>query len=352
MDLRSLVVPLLIATSIAVPAGAKKKKQPPPAGVIAASAADQVVLADPLGRWTRPFQAGTVGWLYPAPGGVLFAPDLTRGKTTVLDVLGLREVDRLDGVTMPHFGPATDRYVVVAGDVMIVSYPDRAVLDSFAADILHPWQVLPISKTAVLVLERRPGGEGGSSLVAVDLIGHQVVSRRTLPGDVRRVAVSSALGVLAIADTDSESVTLLDPNSMAPVMIFPVGASPRSVEFSSDGKALVAAVDDGLGAGSVRVWIFRVKKGVMEIKKEVSIPLSAAPVDMAVWPLGPKVAVGLSSARIEVVDLVEETVTVTVDLPAEPRDVVWCDVTVEGPSAPEWSDEKPPELYIGNTDRG
>jgi hypothetical protein len=350
MHRRSIIVAFVIAVLVGFPAGAKKKKQPP-AGVIAASVAEQVVLADPSGQWTRSFGTGTVGWLFPAPGGVLFAPDLTRGRTTVLDLLGLREVELLDGVTMPHFGPSPDRYMVVAGDVMVVSYPERAVLDSFAADIQHPWQVLPISDTALLVLERKPGGEGGSSLVGVDLIGHQVVSRQALPGDVRRIALSTTLGLLAIADAKSQSVSVLDPKSMAPVMVFAVGGSPLSVEFSADGKALLAVVDEAQGVGRVRGWAFKVKKGVIEVKREVSVPLSAVPVAMAVWPLGPKVAVGLSSARIEVVDLEEEVVAASVKLPAEPRDVVWCDTTVEGPSVPEWSDDEPPELYIGNTER-
>jgi hypothetical protein len=63
------------------------------------------------------------------------------------------------------------------------------------------------------------------------------------------------------------------------------------------------------------------------------------------------VAMGLESARIEVVDMKESEIVATVNLPDQPRDVVWCDLTVPGPAIPEWSDEKPPELYIGNPQR-
>lgn len=350
MNTRIAAVGISLAIVLATP-GAAKKKDPPPAGVIAASAGEQVIVADPLGSWSQAFDAGTVGWLYPAPGAMLFAPDLTRGRTSVLDLVGRREVARLEGITMPHFGAAADRYVVVAGDVMVVSYPDRAVIDRFAADIKYPWQVLPISDTAVLVLERRPDGEGGSSLVAVDLVGHQVVSRRSLPGDVRRIALSSSLGLLAVADAESQSLQLVDPASMSPAMVLPIVGSPRSVSFLPDGKTLVAAVAGGSGGHSVRGWVFKVKKGQISIKEEIRIPITAAPVAMASWPLGPMVAVGLESARIEVVDVKENGIVATIDLPDEPRDVVWCDLMVPGPAIPEWSDEKPPELYIGNTDR-
>jgi hypothetical protein len=349
MNTRVVAIAVLFSMVLAQPIAAKKKKQPPPAGVIAASAADQVLLVDPIGGESQAFDAGTVGWLYPAPGGVLFAPDLINGSTTVLDLRNLRQIDRLDGVTMPHFGPDRDRYLVVAGDVMVVSYPDRAVLDRFGADIKYPWQVLPLSNTAVLVLERQPDGEGGSSLVAVDLVGHQVVSRTPLPGDVRRIALSTSMGFLAVADTTSQMIQLMKPASMAPLMVLPIVGSPQSVAFLPDGNTLVAAVVEGSDRGSVRMWVFKTDKKGISIKKDARVPVAGVPVAMAVWPLGPKVAVGLRSGRIDVVDLAEETIVASADLPGEPRDVVWCDVTVEAPSGPEWSDEKPPELIIGDT---
>ena len=35
---------------------------------------------------TRPLTTGPVAWLFPAPGGVLFAPDLVHGSTAVIDL--------------------------------------------------------------------------------------------------------------------------------------------------------------------------------------------------------------------------------------------------------------------------
>ncbi len=78
---------------------AKKKKEIPP-GVIAASVGEVVILADPDRAWKVEFDAGTVGWLFPAPSGIVFAPDLVRGKTTVLDVRSRRVLDRFDNL---HF---------------------------------------------------------------------------------------------------------------------------------------------------------------------------------------------------------------------------------------------------------
>ncbi len=345
MKWRSACAVMAFALAFTSPAIAKKK-QPPPSGVIAASAGDVVVLADPSGLWSRSFETGPVGWLYPAPGGVLFAPNLVRGQTTVLDLLGRREVDRLEGVTMPHFGADADRYLVVADEVMVVSYPERAVIDIIPVAIRDPWQVLPLSSTSLMVLERRPDGVGGSALVAVDLVSRRIVYRSQLPGDVRRIAASTVLGVLAVADADSQSVQLMDPATNTRLIELPTGASPRDVVFLGDGLALVAALADASGAGEVRVWELKSAKGQIKVKSEESVELRAAPVRMSAWPLGPRVAVGLASARVEVIDLGALSAVASIPLPEPPRDVVWCDLTAPGPSLPEWSDQGPTELDL------
>jgi len=176
---------------LAITTGVWSEKKPPPVGILAASAGESVVLADPLNRWSKSFDIGTVGWLFQAPGGVLFAPDLVRGKTTVLDLRGRRIVDHIEGVTMPHFGPSPDRYFVAAGDILVVSYPDRAIISRIAAEIGHPRQVIPASDTVVLVLEWSPDGSPKSILSAIDLPSRQVVFRRPLAGDVRSCSLSS-----------------------------------------------------------------------------------------------------------------------------------------------------------------
>jgi hypothetical protein len=248
---------------------------------------------------------------------------------------------------MPHFGVDRDRYLVVADEVMVVSYPERAVIDRFPVEINSPWQVLPLSSTSLLVLERRPDGQGGSALVAVDLVSRRVIYRSSLPGDVRRIAASTALGVLAVADADSRSVLLMDPSTNTRLFELPAGASPRDVAFLGDGQALVAALADASGAGAVRVWLLKWAKGGLKIKSEQTVELTTAPVRMSAWPLGPWVAVGLASAHIEVVDLDALEVVASVPLPEPPRDVVWCDLSAPGPTLPDWSDQGPVELDLG-----
>jgi len=36
----------------------------------------------------------------------------------------------------------TDRYIAIAGEIVLLSYPDRAVMARIAAEIGHPWQVI------------------------------------------------------------------------------------------------------------------------------------------------------------------------------------------------------------------
>ena len=95
------------------------KKESPPVGLVAVSSGDVVVLADPAFGNTRSIQTGPVAWLFPAPGGTLFAPDLVHGKTTVVDLLSMSARDVIDGVTMPHFGSFPDRYVVLGRRLLI-----------------------------------------------------------------------------------------------------------------------------------------------------------------------------------------------------------------------------------------
>ena len=77
-----------------------------------------------------------------------------------------------------------------------------------------------------------------------------------------------------------------------------------------------------------------------------------APGRLAVSPAGvARAAVGLASGSIVVADLDKQVVERSIDLPAEPRDVVWLDLTAEGPMLPEWSDRSPGEIEIGRPRR-
>jgi hypothetical protein len=273
---RSIIARVVLFVLIAVPVVAKK--QPPPLGVIAASAGEEVVIADPDGRWVQRFEVGTVGWLYPAPGGALFAPDLVRGRTTVLDLRRPRVMDQFAGVTMPHFGPQSDRYFVVAGEVMMVSYPDRAIMSRFAAKIDNPWQVIVVSNTVLLVLERPAAGEGGSTLVALDPLSRQVVFRSQLSGDVQRMALSAELALLALADASSPTVRVLAAATLTQVLELPVVAPARDVAFLADGRSLVAATGRPGTGGSVHLWILKTKGDHLRVKREADVALSATPI--------------------------------------------------------------------------
>lgn len=339
----------MLAASLTLTAASVHAKPPLPSGVIAASAGDAVVLADPAAAWTTTIPAGTVGWLFPAPGGMLFAPDLVRGRTTVIDLAARAASDQFDGVTMPHFGDQPDRYLVVAGDILVVSYPERALITRVHADISNPWQVLPVSTSVLLVLERDPRGTSATQLVAVDMISEQVVYRRPLPPGVRHVAVSPDLGVLAVADSDAPSIGLYEPATMKAVESLALDGSPRDVAFLADGSTLVAASASVTGSGAVTRWTLkRGHKGILKVKDSRRTALDGAPLRLAVSPYGmPLVAVGLEDARVTVVDVEAGRRQAVIDLPAAPRDVVWCDPTAPGPTLPTWSDQQAPTLEIG-----
>ncbi len=310
-------------------------------GVLAVAVGDEVVLADPTGTSVEGFSAGTVGWLYPAPGGLLFAPDLVNGRTTVLDLRQRRVAERLDGVTMPVFGRSADRYVVAAGDVMLFSYPDRALLAEVPAAVEHAWQVLLIGgDTGALVLERRPDGRGTETLTRVDLVARRASEPWPLTGDITDMAISSELGLLALADHDG-GVQLVDASNMVPVATWRVEGRPSAVAFAAEGETLVAACQGRRGGGSLS-WA-RVKTGRdgLRLAKEERSALDGVPVDLAVAPDGRAAAVVVtagSSGRLYVLDLKRGEVAATVPLDGPPRSVVWCDPSREGPLRPEWSE--------------
>jgi hypothetical protein len=349
--MRFRIFVLLMGILMAAPVVEGKKEKPP--GVIAASSGEVVVLADPDGGWRSEFDAGTVGWLYPAPAGIVFAPDLTRGRTTVLDLRLRRIRDRFDGVTIPHFGASPDRYIVVAGEMLVMSYPDRALISRLAVDIPNPWQVITATDDrVVLVLARRHRGDPEPTLTAVDLISRTVVYRRPLAGDVRRMALSEHLGIMAFADATAPAIRIADPATLNPVASLSVTGSPRDVCFLSEGQGLVAVTADTYGGGHVHFWILKAKKGELTIKKEFEVVLTSSAARAVASPTGQRrVAVGLETPGIEVVDLEELAVERTIELPAPARDLVWVDPQWEGPMLPEWSDQSPAELEIGRPQR-
>lgn len=319
---------LLLAT------GAAAKHLPPPAFVVA-SAGDRVVVVNPRNGATRSFETGTVGKLFPAPGGVLFAPDLVHGKTTVLDLRRLRVADRLQGVTMPHFGPAADRYLVVAGNVLIVSYPDRATLARIPADILHPWQVA-VSEDGgtALILERLPGDHDPPVLWAIDLTERRVSLKAELPPDVRSMGFSTDHGVIALAG--GSTVRVVAPATLATLLQLKVPGEAVAAAFASHGETLLVATAAG-DSGSVERFGLKVGHKGLRARRLEPVRLTAAAIGMTVSPEEGWAAVTTEGGGLSIVRADKGGVEQTARLPETARDVVWCDPTRAGPALPQWS---------------
>ena len=347
MSLHSRFCAIAIALMICWPIAAAKDD--PPVGIVAASAGNDVVLVDPTTGDSRSVPAGPVAWLFPAPGGILFAPDLVNSRTTVLDLRNLSVREPLLGVTMPHFGTLSDRYLVLAKQLLVMSYPERALMNRFEISFEHPWQVAVLAdNTVLMVLERLPDAGSQASLTAVNLGEGRLVYRRPLAGDIRHFATSVTLGVMALAEAGGNQVIMVDPATLTPAAVFPIAGKPVDLVFAEDGSILVIAVELPDGGGEVLIWkIDRHKKEGLRKKKEWTVPLATTPLRLAVSPDGRHVAAGLTSGELQIVGLKNRIVMATADLRAAPRDVVWCDPSIEGPLLPDWSDDDAPTLGFG-----
>jgi hypothetical protein len=336
---------------VLVPTVVAKGKPTPPYGVLGASVGDEVVLVSPITGHAKPLQTGPVAWLFPAPGGILFAPDLVNGKTTVIDLQSLTIRETIPGVTMPRFGSVSDRYLVLADRILVMSYPERALLNRFEIALEHPWQAeVAADNTVLFVLERLPQGGGEANLVAVNLGEGQLVYRHPLQGDVRYFSLSAVLRVMALAAAGTGQVVIADPVVVSPVAVYPVEGKPVDVVFASDGSTLVAAVEKADGSGELRIWKlkFEKKKGLVT-KKEWSVSLPASPVRMSRSPDWRHVAVVLRSGEVQIFEVETQLLASTVVLPGVPRDFVWCDPMRAGPLLPEWSDDDEPTLNLGGS---
>lgn len=344
MQTPRIVAIALLVLATTVPCSAKKRA---PVGILAASVGDSVVLVEPGGSGrTAEFDTGPVGWLFPGPGGILFAPDVINARTTVISLRSLAVVDRLDGLTMPHFGGSPDRYVAITDDVVLASYPDRAIMKRIPAKISHPWQVIVApDDAAMLVLERLPDGSTGIHMTTVNLITRQVVYRRPLTGDIRHMSLSPQLGLLALADAASDQVYLVEPATLSLMASRPTDGRPLDVIFTSGGKILATAVESGDGAGLLDLAQFKSGKKGLKLDKEFSIPLAAAPVRIDSSPDGAHVAIALEGGAITIIDVNTRAIVTTAELPGTPRDLRWLDPTREGPMVPAWTDgEAPPDF--------
>jgi hypothetical protein len=316
--------------------------------MIAVSAGDVVVLVEPASGVQKSISTGPVGWLFPAPGGTLFAPDLVHGKTTVINLLSLGTETPLDGVTMPRFGVRADRYVALSKNILILSYPERAIMNRIDIGFEHPWQVEVLADNTVLVvLERLPNGGENAVLSIVKLDEGKLVYRRPLSSDVRHFSFSPSLGVMALADTDAGRVLLADPSTLLTAAEFKVPGRPVDLAFVEGGSTLAVAIEREDGGGEVAIWKIKLDKNdTLQRKKEWTVLLAGAPVRLVSSPDHRHVAVGLKTAELQIVRIDKPQVMTLVELPDVPRDVVWCDHLAEGPLLPDWSDDDPPELDL------
>ncbi len=311
-----------------------------PDGVIAVSAGNQVEIIAPGTGAVTSFKAGPVGWLYPAPGGLLFAPDLIHGRTLVIDLKHLRSSGILKGVTMPHFGAdVADRYVTVAGDVMVFSYPERAELARVEAHILRPWQVV-ISKdwSTLFILERTPGMTAQPVLWIIDLPNRDVLRKVPLDPGVTSMAFSRSLGVLAFAD-GSAGVRLSDPTTLVTIRRLQPGGRVNDVTFTDEGTTLLAAVAHE-HAGAVESYRLKFKRKGLHVSRRHAVELDAVPLRLAAAPGGTWAAAGTNGPGLSLFRIGHRGVVHTVPLPASPRDVEWCDANRRGPLLPAWSNLK------------
>jgi hypothetical protein len=337
--LRLAYLSAIVILVTASPCSAKKRA---PGGVLAASVGDTVVLIEPNAGLTATFRTGPVGWLFPAPGGILFAPDVVNGTTTVINLRSQTVAERVDGITMPHFGTTPDRYTAIADEVITLSYPDRAVMARIPARIAHPWQVIVApDDAAMLILERLPDGSTGIHMTTVNLITRQVVYRRPLRGDIRHIALSPRLGILALADADADKVHLVEPSTLTPMAARPTPGHPVDVAFTHEDQILATAVDTGDGAGLLDLALFKIGKKGHRLDKEFSIPLNATPVRLAASPGGSFVAVAMEGGLVSIVDIDHREIVTTGALAGPTRDLRWCDPSREGPMMPNWSDGEP-----------
>ena len=338
--LRSVAVVVLVVLAIA-PCFAKDTTS---SGILAASVGNEVVLVEPNSGTIIRFETGPVGWLYPAPGGILFAPDVINNRTTVINLMSLAVVDRIDGLTMPHFAANPDRYTAITDEIVVLSYPDRAVIKTISAKIAHPWQVIMAPDgAAMIILERLPDGSSGVHMTTVNLITGQVVYRRPLSGDIRHMALSPQLGIIALADAKTDVIHLGEPATLTPVAAHATDGDPVDLAFTHAGKILATAIDTGDGTGILELALFKAgKKKGLRLEKEFPIPLTASPVRVAVSPGESQVAVALEGGDVVIIDVDEREIIATATLPGTARDLRWCDPTREGPMIADWSDGEPP----------
>jgi hypothetical protein len=300
-------------------------------GVVAVASGRTVTLFDPAGTLgTQAVETGPVPRLYPGPGGVVFAPDFDAARTSVIDLAGRRVGERLDGVTMPIFGSDPDRYVVVAGDVLVVSYPSLSVLAEVNAGIDRPWRTVigPDGRYA-MVLER---GVEESAVTVVDVWQAMVQARHRVNGSVADMILLESSGVLALGDDDG-GVRVIESASFAVLARWEAPSAVRAMVHTAAG--LIVGCDDG----TVLVVDVKLKRREIKVRERRRVQLQAGVQAVDRGLSGDRIVVLAEDGGVWLLDPGSGDLSRLGAVEGRPRDVVWVDDSRRGPLRPLWSDE-------------
>lgn len=306
-----------------------------PTGVLALSSGQHVVLANARDGRLKTIESGPVGFLFPAPGGVVFAPDLIHNRTSIIDLRLGRVKKILNFMDMPRFTVWKDRYIVLAGDLLMLSYPERSLIFRMKAEITSPWQIYSTEDgMSLLVLERAPDGGGPSALTALDLGVRKRVFRKSFSADMVRFAQMEDPGVLVLADRSGSQILVLDPTTLRPLRKFPMTEAPS--DLISVGNVLYASGD----GGKIRRWRLEARRdGDLKVDELDSIPTDGRVSRMAVSPDGLFFAAASARGKLQIFESRKARQVREIDIPRETRDLVWINPQEKGPILPLWSDQ-------------
>lgn len=139
-----------------------------------------------------------------------------------------------------------------------------------------------------------PGGRalvaerGTASVALLELAEVRVLNRVSVGAEPFGLAVRGSVAVVTSYGADSLSVLSLAPKSVGVVASFPVGAEPRGVALSADGKRAYVA----LGAESCVAVVDLASRKVIR-----RLPTGLEPWQVALTPDGKRLVVGCTRAR-------------------------------------------------------
>jgi len=316
-------------------------KRNTPEGLLAVSTENSVILSGmPNGELTT-IDTGPVGFLFPAPGGILFAPDLVHGRTTIIDTRNLRTREVISRLIMPRFTVWKDRYLVLAEDLMVLSYPEHALVLKMDAEIMSPWQLSSTEDgMSLLVLERAVDGRGPSVISAYDLGFRQQVFRKSFESDYIAFALMTEAGMLVVADRSGKQLLFMNPVSLGVLHRIPLKNPPADIVGST--SFLFAGGEDGV----ISRWRIKGMKGEKpDIRVLNDILVHGSVSQLSISPDGLFLAAATTEGELEVFEIEKGRKIVSKEIPSDVRDLVWIDPLQEGPLLPLWSDrgKKMPE---------